>query len=164
MAYFVYIQRKKLLCTSGMQEKRRISYTAEHIQWCDLKSDCSHPLACSLPISLLYSFNSSFPPPSFFPPSPVFLFLYFFPPSSFLPCSISFFSPFPLPLPSFPWISFSLCFFPLPSSHPFLSSFPCISLSPSPPPDFYFPSISSSPSLLPFLCPLSSRFLDKKPA
>lgn len=86
-----------------MQEKRRISYTAEHIQWV-IWNDCSHPPVCSLPISLLCSLNSSFPPPSFFPPSPVFLFSIF---SPLLPFSTALFLSSP-PFPSFPWISFSL--------------------------------------------------------
>lgn len=120
----------------------------------DLKSDCSHSLACSLPNSLLCSFNSSFPPPSFFLPFPAFLFLYFLPPSSFFLCSISFFSPFP----SFPWISSSLCFFPLPFSYPFLFSFLCISLS--------LPQISTPlyfffPSLLPYFVPSIVDFWTK---
>lgn len=142
---------------SGMQGKRRISYTAERIQWViwNLSAVTHHHvlfqfLCFSLLIlpSLLHL--------SFLLP------LYFL--CLFLPFSPALFLSSP-PFPSFPWISFFSLFLSSPFLPAIFLSLTCISLplsSPFAPPDFYFPFISSSPSLLPFLCHLRSQFLDKK--
>lgn len=123
-----------------MQGKRRISYIAELIQWVIWNLTAvthQHVLFQFLCFTLLI------PPLLHLSPFPCISFLYFFlsPPLCFSLLPLSHLSP---------GFLFSLCFFPLPFFHPFLSSFPCTPLplsSPFDPSDFYFSSISSS---LPF--------------
>lgn len=124
----------------------------------DLKSDCSHPPACSLPIlcfillTLPSLLHLSFPLPLYF----LSLFL-----SSRLPFSPALFLSSP-PFPSSPWISFFSLFLPslfLPPISLLLPLYFSSALFPLCPPRFLFPLYF----FLPFI-PSIVGFWTKKPA